>query len=148
MGLPTSQRRILKRIENGLRRSDPHLAGLFALFSRLTRDETMPRIELIRGRVAVALAPLAPVARRLTAFGRWFGSPRRARLRTALFFPVALGLVAAAVLVGSSFPDSNVRCVPAARTSRVAHASERTKRIKRIKLICTPAVTRPVILGR
>lgn len=140
MGLPVSQRRILERIENGLRGSDPRLAALFALFARLNRDETMPRIELIRGRVAMALAP---VTRRLVAFGRWFIASRRARLRTALFFPVALGLVATAVLVGSSFPD-NTRCVPAAQTKRVAHTSERAKRTK---LTCPPAPA-PVVIGR
>jgi hypothetical protein len=140
MGLPVSQRRILQRIENGLRGSDPRLAALFSLFSRLNRNEAMPRIELIRGRVTAALAP---VGRRLATFGRWFSSPRRARLRTALFFPVALGLVATAVLVGSSFPD-NTRCTPAAQTKRVAHTSERAKRTK---LICPPAAT-PVIIGR
>lgn len=140
MGLPVGQRRILERIENGLRGSDPRLAGLFALFTRLNRDETMPRIELIRGRLAVVLAP---VTRRAVAFGRWFSSPRRARLRTALFFPVALGLVATAVLVGSSFPD-NTRCVPAAQTKRVAHTSERAKRTR---LICPPPAA-PVVVGR
>lgn len=140
MGLPVGQRRILERIENGLRGTDPRLAALFALFSRLNRNEAMPRIELIRGRVTVALAP---VTRRLVAFGRWFRSPRRARLRTALFFPVALGLVATAVLVGSSFPD-NTRCVPAAQTKRVAHTSERAKKAK---LTCPPAAA-PVVFGR
>ena len=140
MGLPVSQRRILERIENGLRGSDPRLAALFALFTRLNRDEAMPRMELIRGRVAMALAP---VTRRLMAFGRWFASSRRARLRTALFFPVALGLVATAVLVGSSFPD-NTRCAPAPQTKRVAHTSERAERTK---LTCPPAPA-PVVIGR
>ena len=42
MGLPASQRRILERIENALRGSDPRLAALFSIFSRLNRDEEMP----------------------------------------------------------------------------------------------------------
>jgi hypothetical protein len=142
MGLPASQRRRLQAIEGRLRCSDPRLAALFSLFTRLNSGEEMPRVELLRGRLAKAVAP---VSRRLAAFGRWFGAPRRARLRTALFFPVALGLVASAVLVGSSFPG-NTRCTQAPRTSRSAHTTARTKRTK--IMICPSPVKIPVIVGR
>ena len=99
MGLPVSQRRILERIENALLGSDPRLAALFSIFTRLNRDEEMPRVEEIRARAAIILAR---VWFRIAAFGRWLGAPRRAKLRAALFFPVALAIVATAVLVGGS----------------------------------------------
>jgi hypothetical protein len=143
MGLPASQRRVLGTTEDALCGSDPHLAALFLLFSRLNQEEDMPRIELIRGRVAAVFSPLTC---RLQVFGRWFGAPGRARLRTALFFPIALGLVACTVLLGSTFPDSS-RCAHApraSRTSRTVHASERARRTE---ILCPPVVANPV-LGR
>jgi hypothetical protein len=87
---------------------------------------------------------LAELAWRLAALRRWFLPPRRTRLRTALFFPVALGLVVAVALVGSSFPD-NTRCTPAAQINRVAHTSGRAKRTR---LTCSPTATNPVIMAR
>jgi hypothetical protein len=136
MGLPASQRRILERIEDSLRGSDPRLAALFAIFTRLTCDEEMPRIEQVRAKVAVLLAG---VHRRLAAFAQWFGAPRRARLRAAVFFPAALAIVASAVAVGAGFPNAN-RC-PATRSMvGTALASTRSR-------ICTPLLS-PAILGR
>lgn len=40
--------RALNRIEDALTRSDPHLAGIYAVFTRLTAGEEIPRIERIR----------------------------------------------------------------------------------------------------
>ena len=65
MGLPVRQRRVLERIENALRGSDPKLAALYAIFARLTRDEEMPRMEQMRHR---ALLTLARVRLRLANF--------------------------------------------------------------------------------
>ncbi len=137
MGLPASQRRILERIENALRGSDPRLAALFSIFSRLNRDEEMPRAEQVRARVAILMTRLGY---RLASFGRWFGAPSRARLRTALFFPIALAIVASAVLVGAGFPNSN-RCATPQRTTRPAPSSTRAR-------ICTQGLVDPAILGR
>jgi hypothetical protein len=136
MGLPASQRRILERTENALRGSDPRLVALFSIFTRLTCDEEMPRIEQVRAKVTKFLIRIRC---RLAAFARWFGAPRRARLRAALFFPVALAIVASAVLVGARFPSAN-RCPPARTTADPAHARTRAR-------ICTPPAS-PVILGR
>ncbi len=136
MGLPASQRKILERIESALRGSDPRLAALFSIFTRLTYDEEMPRIEQIRAKAALFLIR---IRYRFAAFGRWFGAPARARLRTALFFPVALACVAGAVLVGAGFPNAN-RC-PAVRG--MVGTTLTTSRSK----ICTP-LTNPAILGR
>lgn len=136
MGLPASQRKILERIENALRGSDPRLAALFSIFTRLTCDEEMPRIEQIRAKAAIILIR---IRYRFVAFGRWFGAPCRARLRTALFFPVALACVAGAVLVGAGFPNAN-RCPAARGTVDTTLTTSRSK-------VCTP-LTNPAILGR
>jgi hypothetical protein len=136
MGLPASQRKILERIENALRGSDPRLASLFSIFTRLTRDEEMPRIEEIRAKLAIILLR---IRYRFVAFGRWFGAPARARLRTALFFPVATAFVAGAVLVGSWFPHGS-RCPATRGMVGIAQTVSRSK-------FCTP-LTNPAILGR
>jgi hypothetical protein len=139
MGLPASQRRILERIEIALRGSDPRLAALFSIFSRLNHDEEMPAIEQVRARAAMILARLRY---RAVRFGRWFGAPARARLRTALFFPVALAIVASAVLVGAGFPSSN-RCAAAQRPvgTGAAHTGARPR-------LCSPVVANPAVIGR
>jgi hypothetical protein len=137
MGLPAGQRMILERIENALRGSDPRLAALFSIFSRLNRDEEMPGIEQVRARAAVLLARLRY---RAVRFARWFGAPRRARLRAALFFPVALAIVASAVLVGAGFPSGN-RCAATPRPLGTSHTSTRSR-------FCTPVMANPAVIGR
>jgi hypothetical protein len=137
VGLPASQRKILDRIENALRGSDPRLAALFSIFTRLNRDEDMPRIEQVRARAAIIMAS---IGYRLALLARWFGAPARARLRTALFFPIALAIVASAVLVGARFPSSS-RCATQQRTTRIVPSSTRAR-------ICTQGLVNPAILGR
>ncbi|HTS95732.1 MAG TPA: hypothetical protein VMI33_03855 [Streptosporangiaceae bacterium] len=139
MGLPASQRRILERIEHALRGSDPRLAALFSIFSRLNRDEEMPAIEQLRARAAVLMAR---IRYRAAKFGRWFGAPARARLRAALFFPVALAIVASAVLVGARFPSAN-RCATPSRPVGAAHTGTGTK-----PKLCEPVVANPAVLAR
>jgi hypothetical protein len=135
MGLPASQRKILERIENALRGSDPRLAALFSIFTRLTYEEEMPRIEEIRAKAALFLLR---IRYRLVAFGRWFGAPCRAKLRTALFFPVALACVAGAVLVGAGFPNAS-RCPSTRGTVGTTLTTARYR-------FCP--LTSPAILGR
>jgi hypothetical protein len=143
MGLPVKQRKILDRIECALRGSDPRLAALYSIFTRLNLDEDMPRIEQVRARaVLLAFRLFGRPTRAIGRFFRWLCAPRRARLRTALWFPVALGLVAAAVLVGSSFPSTS-RCSAAPRTGRTTQAA----RLKTRPKTC-PAIVNPVIVGR
>jgi hypothetical protein len=137
VGLPANQRRILERIESALRGSDPRLAALFSIFTRLNRDEEMPRLEQVRARAAIIASR---VGYRLARFGRWFGAPARARLRTALFFPIALAIVASAVLVGAGFPSSN-RCATPQRTTRVVPSADRAR-------TCPQGLVNPAILGR
>jgi hypothetical protein len=45
MSLPACQQRVLDTIENALQRREPRLASMFAMFTRLTRGEGLPRTE-------------------------------------------------------------------------------------------------------
>ena len=117
MGLPVRQRRVLERIEITLHGSDPKLAALYAIFSRLTRDEEMPRIEQLRHSAVRFLAwlRLRPVA---AGVGR--GSRLGPRQRAVLFFPVAIALAVASIVfaarVSTSYSCAPVRAVAAARS--------------------------------
>jgi hypothetical protein len=112
MGLPVGQRRNLDKIENSLRASDPRLAALFTIFTRLNRDEEMPRIEQLRAGAAYLWMWLR--TRPAAARRRWRGAKPGARLRTALFFPVALAVMACTVLIGAGMSGSP-RCISAPR---------------------------------
>ncbi len=50
MSLPIRERRKLRRIEQGLASNDPRLAALYSMFGRLSRPESMPRLERVRAR--------------------------------------------------------------------------------------------------
>ena len=52
MGLPGGQRKHLEKIESSLRESDPRLASLFTIFTRLSQDEEMPALEQVRASAA------------------------------------------------------------------------------------------------
>jgi hypothetical protein len=110
VSLPASQQRTLNRIDRTLRDSDPRLVALFSIFTRLTWDEEMPRIEEVRARLA--------------RFGGWLAWRTRpirrhiprpsARVKTILFFPAALAAVACALLIGGSGPAVH-RCTATVR---------------------------------
>jgi hypothetical protein len=51
MSLPYRQEQRLHRIGTALRRSDPHLAGMLAVFGRVCAGETMPSAEQLRTRL-------------------------------------------------------------------------------------------------
>ncbi len=108
MGLPARQRRVLDRIECGLRGSDPRLAALYAIFCRLTREEEMPRIEQLRHRAVVVIVHLRF---RLVSFLSRVIRRLVPRQRAAIFFPLALALaVTSIVFAARSSPGS--RCTP------------------------------------
>ena len=48
MSLPIGDRRKLRQIERGIADSDPRLAALYTMFARLSRFESMPRLERMR----------------------------------------------------------------------------------------------------
>ena len=121
MGLPVGQRRSLDEIENSLRASDPRLASLFTIFTRLNHDEEMPVIEQLMASAVGLWAMLAAVGRRLIA------SPR-ARFRTAVFFPMALAAMVCTMLIGAGSSGA-VRCISSSRAAGTSqlHTRARTK---------------------
>jgi hypothetical protein len=58
MSLPYQQQRILRHINRSLRQSDPHLAAMLWIFTRICAGEDVPRWEQLP-------APLPPVVRQL-----------------------------------------------------------------------------------
>jgi len=125
VSLPVSQRRMLNRIDRTLRDSDPRLAAIFSIFTRLTWDEEMPRIEEVRARLARFGGWISrrtePVRRRV---------PRPSdRMKAILFFPAALAAVACALLIGGSGPAVH-RCAATVR----APASELIVKARQCRL--------------
>jgi hypothetical protein len=47
MSLPAGQQRVLDAIENRLSTREPRLASMFAIFTRLTTNEALPRLEAL-----------------------------------------------------------------------------------------------------
>jgi hypothetical protein len=87
MTLPASQQRVLDAIESALKRREPRLASMFAIFTRLSTGEGLPRTEVLE---------VVP----------WW-SPRRYRrvrvpVRVALLLSIAVALVISAVFLGMS----------------------------------------------
>ena len=123
MGLPVGQRKHLDRIESSLRASDPRLASLFTIFTRLNRDEEMPAMEQLRA--GVAQLRLWLKFRRFTV-RRWLRTSAGSRLRTALFFPAALAVMACTMLLGGGMPGSH-RCSSAPRIVGTSQLSTKTK---------------------
>jgi hypothetical protein len=62
--LPTGQQRVLDRIETDLEKGEPRLRSMFAIFTRLTRDDGAPRTEALcpRRRLAGRARPLIATA--------------------------------------------------------------------------------------
>jgi hypothetical protein len=109
MSLPAGQERILSGIERALRSAEPALASRFAMFTRLTRDEELPRTEQLvpppwrpwRWLTRTGSAGRIPNQRSPSGNGApaW---PRRAvRFRRAVVVPVVLIAMASAVLFAS-----------------------------------------------
>ena len=135
MGLPASQRRNLEKIEIDLRGSDPRLASLFTIFTRLNIDEEMPRVERLRARAE-------RLTSRLAAVGRWLMSARRARLRSALLLPAALVAVVSAVLVGAGI-SSSARCAALHGGSRAPVARQHLPARGRLSPLHRPVASFP-----
>ncbi len=55
MSLPPAEERVLDAMAEALRASEPRLASMFAMFSRLTKNEAAPCREQITGRGRFAL---------------------------------------------------------------------------------------------
>jgi len=120
MSLPACQERILSGIERALRAGEPRLASRFAMFTRLTRDEELPRTE----QLVPEPWPWRWLKRAVTA-GR-VSSPRSRsgggtpawarptlRLRAVVLVPLVLIVMASALVFASSSGS--------ARTCTAAH---------------------------
>jgi len=125
VSLPVSQERVLDRIEGLLRDSDPRLMALFTIFTRLTREEEMPRIEelralLTRFRIWFSwhTAPIRRIARR-----------RSERMRAVVFFPMAFAAMSCALII-SVGSHGAPRCWSASK----APAAELIVKAKQCKL--------------
>jgi hypothetical protein len=132
VSLPASQQRMLNRIDRMLRDSDPRLVALFSIFTRLTWDEEIPRIEEVRARLARFSGW---IARRTEPVRRSIPRPS-ARIRAILVFPAALAAVACALLIGGSGPAVH-RCAATVRAP--AHELIIMARQCRLTLARTPA---------
>jgi hypothetical protein len=86
MGLPAYQQRVLDRMEGALKASEPHLAAMFAIFSRLSAGEPVGVESLarptrrwwLRPGAALAVLGLVPVMFALIVTGVLAGGPKHA----------------------------------------------------------------------
>jgi hypothetical protein len=62
MVIPYHDQRVLRRTTRALSAADPHLAGMLAIFTRLSAGQALPRREQIRGLVPRALLAIAGAA--------------------------------------------------------------------------------------
>src|SRR5215475_3173433 len=123
MSLPVRQLRVLEHIDHALRRSDPRLVALYAIFTRLAQAEEMPRFEQLRYGLRARLAwlgmILGVVCTRLHLRFRL-----RRRQRIILLYPLAIALaVGSIVFAARSATDRH--CLPgrAAAAKNVSRAS-------------------------
>jgi len=122
MSLPACQERILNAIEDALRKGEPRLASRFAIFSRLTRGEELPRTEQLTPQpwLRRALASAARAWRFLfpRPQSRGVAAMRPAtRLRAAVVLPVLLIIMASATVVTAVAGTHS--CAPAPRRPAV-----------------------------
>jgi hypothetical protein len=114
MSLPASQQHALDAIDAGLRHGDPRLARMFAVFTRLTRQESMPVRETLppRQRWARARGLGRPARSQRSVAGRLV-----ARLLVPLLLAAALSLLIMSVLAA---PPASRRGCSAASTRSAA----------------------------
>jgi hypothetical protein len=80
VSLPAGQQQVLDRIESDLEGCEPRLRSMFAIFTRLTRDEGAPRTESLR-----------PEGGRCR--WTWPDRGKTGALRAVAAIPIVLGLV-------------------------------------------------------
>jgi Protein of unknown function (DUF3040) len=92
MSLPARQQRVLDRIEDALKRREPRLASMFAIFNRLNIHERLPWAEALE-----AVPWWSPKRYRVTGRVR-----TSSRIRAVVLLGLAAALVVSAVFVGMS----------------------------------------------
>jgi hypothetical protein len=99
MTLPPAQERVLDAMAESLRASEPRLASMFAIFTRLTRNEAAPRREQLPAR------SLRRIRKPRLHRGRVRGSGLRAQhkafwLHVLIASPLAIALVVVGLVLG------------------------------------------------
>jgi hypothetical protein len=109
VSLPASQQRALDAIESALQEREPRLASMFTIFTRLARDEAVPRTESFRAGTRFP--------------GGWL-SGLTATPRAMVAIPLVLGFMALLVFLAINRPAAHA-CGPAAglRAAAVAQAT-------------------------
>jgi len=118
MGLPAAQQRVLDAIEVTLRASEPRLAGMFSVFTRLAKSEGRPRREQLpydRGwrswlagvRYSIAARHVVRVSRRRRPSRP---SPGLMRLRLLMLGQLMAILVLLGLFVGIAAGMSSTGC--------------------------------------
>jgi hypothetical protein len=107
MSLPACQERALSSIEGALKANEPHLASMFAIFTRLNQDEPVGAEPLAR--VPPARGPL-----------RWL-RPRRALSAIVLIPVMFAAVIVGALLSGSARGATPTLCaiVPVSRFAAI-----------------------------
>ncbi|MGE5286531.1 MAG: hypothetical protein ACM3ML_04865 [Micromonosporaceae bacterium] len=122
MSLPTSQQRILDGIEDGLRAHDLRLVSLFATFTRLTRQEEMPKVEQLKPAGATSPRPglLRPpglprspgLMRRPGAVGTWRTGRPDDGTPWIMLVPIVLVAALSALVLGLLISAHQAKCAP------------------------------------
>jgi hypothetical protein len=126
MILHPAEQKSLDIIDSTLGAGEPHLAGMFSIFTRLTAEDGIPPDE---DQIAV-FRPAAELPRRRSASARMPGRPGRDHRRSGLLAsrPLRLVLIPAALLVMLGLivyasVTSSARCV-AGRPARATAAAD------------------------
>jgi hypothetical protein len=137
MSLAAREQQILDGMETALQAGETRLTSMFAIFTRLSRDEEIPGTEELAARSRRPRSWLkAPRATgrhprnawwRSTSRARWATGRPAAKLRAIALIPAALTAIASAVLLGVSTAGvRSCRPVNAAHTSGPALSQART----------------------
>jgi len=114
----SAQQRILDGMADGLRRTEPRLAAMYAMFTRLCRSDGPPSLEQLRsGRDRYVLAAIGALVARLPRGLRMHG--RRARWAALITCQLAIVIVLF-TLAGLSW-RSPAACVQSGRQPSVMH---------------------------
>jgi Protein of unknown function (DUF3040) len=103
VSLPVSEQRVLDGIENALEGGEPRLGSMFAIFTRLTLDDGVPRNEALRAQTGLRRA--------------WPAGGLTATVRAIIAVPLILGLVTLFVFMAINGSGTQ-GCRPGPVTSR------------------------------
>ncbi len=97
MSLPACQQRVLDRIGASLQATEPRLAGMFAIFTRLCKGEAPP----LREQLKAQAAPIAWLTGLIWSAGHARTARARHWGRVLVVSQVAIAFALIAVLIGS-----------------------------------------------